>query len=103
MLRTIAGMLTVGIALVVLLLAGCGGTGTLGTGSGMLFVTVHANVLDLDPKAVAIFDMASARDGDSTPDRYLEGARTGFLGLTDRGNHVVEEDDDLYLADGRLV
>jgi len=96
MTRTIAGMLIAGTMLAALLLGGCGGTETPATGPGMLFVTATDNGVD---EAVAIFEMASALSGNSTPDRYLEDAQTGFQSLPYIGNHVAEEDNDLYLAD----
>jgi len=43
--------------------------------------------------------MVSARRGDSTPDRRLAGAQTGFQDLYYIGNHVAEADNDLYVAD----
>ncbi len=96
MTRTIAGMLIAGTMLAALLLGGCGGTDSLITGPGMLFVTATDNGVD---PAVAIFEMASALSGNSTPDRYLEGAQTGFHGLIRCANHTVGKDDDLYLGD----
>ncbi len=96
MMRTTAWMLIVEVAMAALLLAGCGGTDTPVTGPGMLFVTVNDNG---GPEAVAIFEMASARNGDTTPDRYLEGAQTGFQELGVCANNVVSQTDDLYLGD----
>jgi len=46
---------------------------------------------------VAIFEMASALSGNSTPDRYLKSAH--FHTLSYVGNHVAEGDNDLYLVD----
>ncbi len=97
MTRTTGWMLVAGIALAALLLAGCGGTETAATGPGMLFVSVENN--NTGNEAVAIFEMASALSGDTTPDRYLEGAQTGFQALPNIGNHVADADNDLYLAD----
>ena len=97
MTRTIAGMLITGTMLAALLLGGCGGTDSPATGPGMLFVTV-GDYAGSD-HAVAIFEMASALSGDSTPDRRLAGAQTGFQDLYYIGNHVAEADNDLYLAD----
>jgi len=97
MTRTIAGMLIAGTMLAALLLGGCGGTDTLITGPGMLFVSAVNN--STGNEAVAIFEMASARDGDTAPDRYIEGALTGLQGLLTCANHAVGEDDDLYLGD----
>jgi 6-phosphogluconolactonase (cycloisomerase 2 family) len=97
MTRTIAGMLIAGTMLAALLLGGCGGTDSPVTGAGMLFVTV-GDYSGVD-HAVAIFEMASALSGDSTPDRRLAGAQTGFEDLYYIGNHVAEADNDLYLAD----
>ncbi len=96
MTRTIAGMLVAGTMLAALLLGGCGGTDSPVTGAGMLFVTVTDNSVD---EAVAIFEMASALSGNSTPDRNLKGTQTGFQYLEYVGNHVAEADNDLYLAD----
>lgn len=82
---------------VVLALLGCSGTDTPITRSGMLFVTVGS--YGGSDHAVAIFETASALSGDSTPDRRLAGAQTGFQDLYCIGNHVAEADNDLYLAD----
>ncbi|MCK4323152.1 MAG: hypothetical protein KAW89_01380 [Armatimonadetes bacterium] len=76
MTRTIAGMLIAGIMLAVLLVGGCGGTDSPVTGPGMLFVTATDNGAD---PAVAIFDLASALSGNSTPDRYLKSAHFHIL------------------------
>ncbi len=96
MTRTIARMLIAGVAMAALVMSGCGGTETPVTGPGMLFVTATNNGVD---EAVAIFEMASGLNGDTTPDRYLEGGLTGFQDLRHIGNHVAEADNDLYLAD----
>ncbi len=81
-----------------IIMTGCGGTDSPVTGPGMLFVTVGDYGSILDP-SVAIFEMASALSGDSTPDRYLAGAQTGFQALPYLCNHVAEADNDLYLGD----
>ena len=89
--------LSVGLAVVGLVVAGCGGTDSPVTGPGMLFVSVENN--NTGNEAVAIFELASALSGNSTPDRYLEGAQTGFQELRVCANHVVSQTDDLYLGD----
>ncbi len=96
--RRIAGCTLVAcITVAAIIMTGCGGTNNPITGPGMLFVSAVNN--STGNEAVAIFEMASALSGNSTPDRYLEGAQTGFQGLLTCANHAVGEDDDLYLGD----
>ena len=97
MTRIAGWTLVVCITVAAIVMAGCGGTDSPVTGPGMLFVTV-GDYIGSD-HAVAIFEMASALSGDSTPDRRLAGAQTGFQDLYYIGNHVAEADNDLYLAD----
>jgi len=96
--RRIAGCTLVAcITVAAIIMTGCGGTNNPITGPGMLFVSAVNN--STGNEAVAIFEMASARDGDTAPDRYIEGALTGLQCLLTCANHAVGEDDDLYLGD----